>query len=85
MNNKKADIIDLALKVIGQEADRLRAERKKGKKLGWEGAKLMLRAWGVIAGDKQFQNEAFKVNMLFGAALVAFAEFTKRLTKVRSL
>ncbi|MBA7491891.1 hypothetical protein ES702_02439 [subsurface metagenome] len=78
-------LIITALDIIEKEAHKLREEIKKGRKLGLKDLKLILGAFGLIAGDKQFQNEAFKINVLFGAALVAFAEFTKRLTKVRSL
>jgi len=71
-------LIITALEIIEKEAHKLREEIKKGRKLGLKDLKLILGAFGLIAGDKQFQNEAFKINMLFGAGLVAFAEFTKR-------
>lgn len=71
-------LIITALDIIEKEAHKLREEIKKGRKLGLKDLKLILGAFGLIAGDKQFQNEAFKVNVLFGAALVGFAEFTKR-------
>lgn len=72
-------VSEIALKIIEKESGRLRKELQQGKKLSFKDVKTILAGLGLLANDKQIQEEAGKKAWWYPAALAGFAEFTRHL------
>lgn len=73
------NIIIKALDILEREAHRLKGELKKGKRLEWKDVKVILKALGILAENKEIQDEAAKKSLLYLVGLNTFAAFVRTL------
>ena len=73
-------IID-TLDVLERQAHALKEDLKAGKKARWDHIKNLLIALGILAGEKEIQEEAGKKNPIYPGLLSFFSASMKRWLK----
>jgi len=61
------------LLIIEDESRKLRKRLDKGEELKFDDVKILLKALGLLAGDKEIQAEARKKSLVWAIALASFA------------
>lgn len=65
------------LLIIEDESRKLRKRLDKGEELKFDDVKILLKALGLFAGDKEIQAAARKKHLIWVIALISFAEAMK--------
>lgn len=74
-----AEPFDTALSVIEEEAKELRNLSQSGRAVGFEDIKILLKALGIMAGQKEIQEGARVYSAWWPVFLKGFAEEMKKI------